>query len=137
MIIYKVRKDGVFDGQEEYPDSSVIPKGYTFTQPPEIPADHYALMSPQGWILVKGDKPKYPKVTYQSNDEFIEIKNKAIEKLKETDWTATVDISDPNLSSPHLTNQAEFLEYRSKLRAIAVSPKLNAAFPDKPAEQWS
>lgn len=67
-------------------------------------------------------------------------KNKATasQLLSETDWTATVDISNPQYSNPYLTNQDAFLSYRSAVRAIAVNPPtIPAVFPTKPDEQWS
>ena len=58
--------------------------------------------------------------------------------LQKTDWTATVDISDPKYSNPYLVNQDDFLAYRSQVRQIAVNPPTTpAVFPDLPAEQWS
>lgn len=65
-------------------------------------------------------------------------KNKAIQLLNESDWTATSTIADPAVSNPYLTNQAEFLFYRSALREIAVNPQEGfITFPTKPNEQWS
>lgn len=49
-------------------------------------------------------------------------KNAAISRLQETDWAATVDITDPNYSDPYLGNQGDFLLYRSAIRKIAVNP---------------
>jgi hypothetical protein len=59
--------------------------------------------------------------------------------LQQTDWTATVDISNPQYSNPYLMNQDEFLAYRSSVRAIAVNPPttLVTVWPTLPTEQWS
>lgn len=75
------------------------------------------------------------------------IKNQEIQKqnnksqaeslLQKTDWTATVDISNPQYSNPYLANQDAFLAYRSQLRAIAINPPVNVGeWPVKPDEIW-
>jgi hypothetical protein len=58
--------------------------------------------------------------------------------LQATDWTCTVDITNPQYSNPYLTNQPDFLAYRSTVRAIAVNPPTTpAVFPEQPQEVWS
>jgi hypothetical protein len=58
--------------------------------------------------------------------------------LSATDWTAIASVADPLVSNPYLTNQAEFLSYRSAVRAIGVNPPVTpATFPTEPAQQWS
>ena len=58
--------------------------------------------------------------------------------LTATDWTAIASVADPALSNPYLTNQAEFLAYRSAVRAIGVNPPTTpATFPTTPTEVWS
>ena len=65
-------------------------------------------------------------------------KTQAEKLLQATDWTATIDISNPEYSNPYLINQSEFLTYRSQVRAIAINPPTTPAeFPNKPEEQWS
>lgn len=65
-------------------------------------------------------------------------KNTATTLLQETDWTATVDITNPQYSDPYLTNQTEFLAYRSTVRQIAVNPPTTeATFPEQPIAIWS
>jgi hypothetical protein len=60
VLVTKVREDGVFDGFVEFPDGTTkIPKGYSFSLPPEIPEGYYAILS-GGWKLINGDKPEYP-----------------------------------------------------------------------------
>lgn len=57
--------------------------------------------------------------------------------LQQTDWTATVDINNPEYSNPYLGNQPEFLAYRSAVRQIAVNPPTTpAVFPPMPNEVW-
>ena len=91
-----------------------------------------------GWSYIDGQfiAPPQP----QPTPEEIQAQNKttATQLLQETDWTATVDISNPQYSDPYLTNQDAFLAYRSQVRAIAVNPPTTpATFPDKPDEVWS
>ena len=58
--------------------------------------------------------------------------------LTATDWTAIASVADPAVSNPYLTNQAEFLAYRSAVRAIGVNPPTTApVFPKVPTETWS
>ena len=65
-------------------------------------------------------------------------KQQAESLLQQTDWTATVDIADPQYSDPYLMNQAEFLAYRSVVRQIAVNPPTTqAVFPEMPKNVWS
>lgn len=65
-------------------------------------------------------------------------KASAVNLLSQTDWTSIADVADPAVSNPYLMNQAEFLAYRSQLRAIAVNPTAGfITFPTKPQEQWS
>jgi hypothetical protein len=68
--------------------------------------------------------------TYK-NGEFIsqeyvkpaeENKRQAVELLKQTDWVELPSVADPTQSNPYLENQAEFIAWRSKVRAIAVNP---------------
>jgi hypothetical protein len=67
-----------------------------------------------------------------------ENKSTASALLQQTDWICTVDITNPEYSNPYLTNQSDFLAYRSTVRAIAVNPPTTpAVFPTKPQEVWS
>lgn len=57
--------------------------------------------------------------------------------LQATDWTATVDINNPQYSNPYLGNQDAFLSYRSQVRQIAVNPPIVVtSWPTKPQEVW-
>lgn len=90
-----------------------------------------------GWTLVNGQwhEPAGP------TPEEIQSQNKqqASFLLTATDWTATVDISNPQYSNPYLMNQDAFLSYRSQVRQIAVNPPTTPVtnWPTKPTEQWS
>jgi hypothetical protein len=64
-------------------------------------------------------------------------KQQASGLLYKTDWTTIADVADPTKSNPYLMNQAEFITYRSQVRALAVNPVLNPTFPPVPKAQWS
>lgn len=75
---------------------------------------------------------------YEGQQIAAQNKAQASSLLTATDWTATVDISNPVYSNPYLMNQDAFLNYRSQVRQIAVNPPTTpAVFPALPAEQWS
>ena len=70
----------------------------------------------------------------------IQAQNSATAKqlLTDTDWTAVASVADPAVSTPHLTNQAEFLAYRSTVRNLGVNaPTTPATFPTVPTATWS
>jgi hypothetical protein len=60
-------------------------------------------------------------------------KTQAQALLSATDW---VTLSDVTAGSPKLVNQAEFLTYRSAVRALAVNPVESPTWPTLPKEQW-
>lgn len=75
---------------------------------------------------------------WESQQLAAQNKEKAQSLLAQTDWTATVDISNPQYSNPYLANQAEFLAYRSAIRAIAVNPPAVVdPWPVMPQEVWA
>ena len=58
--------------------------------------------------------------------------------LSATDWTAVASVADPAVSNPYLTNQAEFLSYRSTVRNYGVNPPTTpVTFPVVPSATWS
>jgi hypothetical protein len=58
--------------------------------------------------------------------------------LVNTDWSATVDITNPQYSNPYLTNQDEFLAYRSTVRNVAINPPdTEYVFDLPPIAQWA
>ena len=70
----------------------------------------------------------------------IQAQNSATAKqlLTDTDWTAVASVADPAVSNPYLTNQAEFLAYRSTVRNLGVNPPTTpATFPTVPTATWS
>lgn len=90
-----------------------------------------------GWTYADGQFSPPPGPT----PEQIQAQNKAQAEslLQATDWTATIDINDPQYSNPYLENQDAFLSYRSQVRAIAVNPPTTPVvdWPVKPDEVWS
>jgi hypothetical protein len=75
---------------------------------------------------------------YEGQQIAIQNKSTATGLLQQTDWTCTVDITNPQYSNPYLMNQDAFLAYRSTVRAIAVNPPTTpAVFPTMPQEVWS
>ena len=86
-----------------------------------------------GWGYVNGQFVPPPEPDYSQAN-----KDQATALLSATDWTCTVDINNPQYSNPYLTNQDEFLAYRSTVRAIAVNPPTTpAVFPTQPVATWS
>ena len=88
-----------------------------------------------GWSLNEGIWTPPPGPT----PEDIQAQNKAqaTSLLQVTDWTAPSSIADPAESNPYLANRADFLAWRSQVRAIAVNPPTTpASFPTQPDEVW-
>ena len=67
-----------------------------------------------------------------------ENKTQAIALLKQTDWVELPSVSDPAQSNPYLENQAEFIAWRSQVRAIAINPIDGeiAVLDEMPQEVW-
>ena len=64
-------------------------------------------------------------------------KTTAMGYLASTDWVNEPDAINPDIN-PHLLNQAEFITYRSQVRAIAINPVAgNLTWPIEPTPQWS
>jgi hypothetical protein len=68
----------------------------------------------------------------QKND----CKDKASDLLYKTDWTSIADVANP-VNNPYLTNQAEFIAWRSQIRQLAVNPVENPTWPTQPTPVWS
>ena len=86
-----------------------------------------------GWGYVDGQFVPPPPIDYSAQN-----KSQAQSLLQQTDWTCTVDITNPQYSNPYLMNQDAFLAYRSTVRQIAVNPPTTpAVFPVMPDEIWS
>jgi len=66
-----------------------------------------------------------------------QIGSQAQQLLSATDWTTIPSVADPAQSNPYLTNQAEFIAWRSQVRAIAVTPTYTSVIPPEPKDIWS
>ena len=97
----------------------------------EIPAGSSAGI---GWGYVNGEfvAPPVPETTAEEN------KATAISLLEQTDWTTIADVGNPQTANPYLANQAEFISWRSQVRAIAVTPVAGILpiFEEMPQEDW-
>lgn len=77
------------------------------------------------------------RVTLDQQAPYNACKTEASRRLYKTDWTTIADVADPAKSNPYLTNQAEFVAYRSNLRKLAVNPEVNPVWPVEPTATWS
>ena len=65
-------------------------------------------------------------------------KQKAIQLLKQTDWTTIPDVSDPTKSNPYLSNASDFVTYRNSVRQYALNPVAgDITWPTAPQEVWT
>jgi hypothetical protein len=65
-------------------------------------------------------------------------KQKAIQLLKQTDWTTIPDVSDPTKSNPYLSNANDFVTYRNAVRQYAINPVAgDITWPILPQEAWT
>jgi len=57
--------------------------------------------------------------------------------LQQTDWAMIPDVSNPAMSNPYLSNQAEFIAYRNAVRQHAINPvEGQIDWPEAPAANW-
>jgi hypothetical protein len=111
-----------------------------------------ALCPGAAWQLLGNDyadlewmSTAYPKPSQKQVDDKIEelnieyayqtCKEEASALLYATDWTTIPDVADI-ANSPYLTNQAEFIAWRSQVRALAVNPIIDPVFPPTPEPVW-
>lgn len=95
----------------------------------ELPA--WAELLRQQWVVVS-DQNLFAQ-TLPSADN----KSKAATFLSGTDWSVLPDVANPTMTNPYLANQAEFIAYRSQLRAIyANPPDVAVLFPERPRAVW-
>jgi hypothetical protein len=87
-----------------------------------------------GWSYIDGEfiAPVVPETTAEEN------KVTAVGLLQATDWTTIADVGNPDMSNPYLANQAEFIAWRSEVRAIAVTPVAGTlpVLQEMPQEDW-
>lgn len=97
----------------------------------ELPS--WALNAEAAWQAANQPSPPPTPEEIQAQNKSI-----AVAYLSETDWAATVDITNPQYSNPYLDNQDEFLAYRSDMRVIAVDPPTTVIpkWPSPPVAVW-
>jgi hypothetical protein len=91
------------------------------------------------WVLVWTVSQMTPEelAAYQAQ-VMANNKAQAQQLLQATDWVEMPSVTNP-ANTPHLTNQADFITYRTAVRAIAVNPPTTVVttWPTLPAAQWS
>lgn len=86
------------------------------------------------WVITQATQQE---IIFRQQQARMANKNEATTLLQQTDWTATVDINNPQYSNPYLGNQPEFLVYRSQVRQIAINPPVTVdVWPTPPEEVW-
>ena len=85
----------------------------------------------------QGNVVEYDPVAVQAEADKLDCKSQATTILNATDWTSIADVGDPTKANPYLMNQADFVAYRSTVRAYAVNPVVDPVWPTAPTEQWS
>lgn len=101
-----------------------------------IPADPYIEGNTVYTVQVVELTPE--EIAAREADQRAGVKSSAELLLQQTDWTATVDVADPQYSDPYLGNQSEFLAYRSAVRKIALNPPVTVSeWPIMPEEVWT
>lgn len=113
MLVSRLRKDGVFLEAVEYEFQNgvvVLPKGYSFSLPPEIPAGHYAVLN-GGWKVIEGEPPS---LFDHSGDapSLIDWRIERNKRLSNTDWT---QLADAPLT---VEQKAAWATYRQALRDL-------------------
>jgi hypothetical protein len=67
-----------------------------------------------------------------------ENSNYAIGLLQQTDWATIPDVADPAISTPYLTNQQAYFDYRNIVRGYTINPVAgNINWPVQPTPIWS
>lgn len=128
---YVYLTNNVVTDQSQIDPFNVFNESYAaqFIEAPDEVTFNWSLINGE-WVAPAGPTP-----------EQIQQQNKSTASglLSATDWTATVDISNPQYSNPYLINQDDFLAYRSQIRQIAVNPPTTPVtdWPTKPNEVWS
>lgn len=96
----------------------------------------WALNAETAWDVA--NQPPPPPAPPTPEEIQAQNKSKAESLLQATDWVNQPDAIDP-ARTPHLINQADFLDYRSIIRAIAVNPPTTPVtdWPTLPTEVWA
>ena len=112
---------------------------------PTPTATEYQVVSRDGAEQIDGNwytKYKVTDMDQEGIDAVNANKTKSIgqqaqQLLSSTDWTTIPSVADPEQSNPYLTNQAEFIAWRSQVRAIAITPAWDSVIPAQPKNTWS
>lgn len=121
MIVAKLRYDGVFEGTVDIePKDGKLPKGYSFSLPPEIPEGHHAVLN-GSWTIVPGSPAANPFEERLKLDQIAQYRKIRNEKLLASDWT---QFADAPLTSEKKTQWAD---YRKALRDVPQQ----AGFPSQ------
>jgi hypothetical protein len=131
LTVYKIRFDGVFDGEVELPVAdpakSPIPPGHTRQTPYPIPDGHYAIMQ-RGWRYIQGVPPSAIEAATPTQMASIRVERDA--RLLACDWT---QLDDTPLSN---TAKASWASYRQALRDVPSQEGFpwNVVWPPVPGE---
>jgi hypothetical protein len=82
-----------------------------------------------------GNQVQYDLIAVTEQAQKNQCKEQASALLYKTDWTTIPDVADP-ANSPYLTNQTDFIVWRSQIRVLAINPVTDPVFPPKPDEVW-
>lgn len=69
------------------------------------------------------------KISYPHDLALLNCKNQAKQKIFNCDWSVLQDVK--------LTNQSEFITYRTILRDYILNPVENPNFPEEPSPIWA
>ena len=106
-----------------------------------IPAAEWSLRDQKDYSTIEWLSPNIPQPTaeeIQAEIARLEVqvpldkcKQQAKKLLTDTDWALISDVASA------LTNQADFIAYRSAVRALVINPVASPSFPIVPTAQWS
>jgi len=83
-----------------------------------------------------GNEVQYDTEAVEEQALKLDCKQQASALLYATDWTTIPDVANPSDSSPYLTNQREFMTWRSEIRQLAVNPVVAPVWPTQPTPTW-
>lgn len=69
------------------------------------------------------------KISYPHDIGLVNCKNQAKKRISDCDWSVLQDVK--------LTNQSEFITYRTILRDYILNPVENPNFPEEPSPIWA
>jgi hypothetical protein len=119
------------------PSINIIPKGAV-----EITDKEWQdlLAAQSNGQMIQADSKGNPEAVDRpppTNDQLISAcKKQAQLLLSETDWVELPSVSD-STNNPYLINVAAFIDYRNKIRVLAVNPIAKPKWATVPTAQWS